>query len=327
MNSIKNKYDFFIYDIEIYYTIRGTMKLSNLIYFIEIVNCDFNLTKAAQKRHISQPALSSYIKSMEQDEDVVLFTREKGRLTGLTSVGERFYENAKSVISAHEQLMADLRNESRKYKGEITIGIPQLISGVIFSELIPKLIEENPDVKFNIIEIGAYDLQNKLILNEVDFAILLTPTSLDSSIADIDILLRDQLCLYMSEETFKEKFNSNKNLSLQDLHRENLVTFDKSFMINHQLKNLFTQARICPTIKVYSASWDFLLNSTRYSSYVTILPRPITQFANMEGLVEIKLAERPKWEVVLTSLKKDKVSHLKTYLKNTILDYFSNQRF
>lgn len=303
------------------------MKLSNLIYFIEIVNCDFNLTKAAQKKHISQPALSSYIKSMEQDEDIILFTREKGRLTGLTSVGERLFENAKSVISAHEQLMADLRTESRKYKGEITIGIPQLISGIIFSELIPKLIEENPDVKFNIVEIGAYDLQKKLILNEVDFAILLTPTTIDTSIADIDILLRDQLCVYMSQQTFEDKFHNNKHLSLRDLHRESLVTFDHSFMIHHQLKTLFTQAKVSPNIKIYSASWDFLLNSTRYSSYITVLPRPITQFANMEGLVEIKLAERPKWEVVLTSLKKDKASHLKTYIKNSILDYFTDDRF
>ncbi|VHE99666.1 LysR family transcriptional regulator [Streptococcus pyogenes] len=55
--------------------------------------------------------------------------------------------------------MADLRSESKKYKGEISIGIPQLISGIVFSELIPKLIEENPEVKFHIVETGAYELQ------------------------------------------------------------------------------------------------------------------------------------------------------------------------
>lgn len=66
------------------------MNISSLAYFIEIVNCDFNLTKAAQKSHISQPALSSYIKTIEKEEGVVLFQRQKGRLVGLTSVGERF---------------------------------------------------------------------------------------------------------------------------------------------------------------------------------------------------------------------------------------------
>ncbi|MGT2887531.1 LysR family transcriptional regulator [Streptococcus didelphis] len=303
------------------------MNISNLTYFVEIVNCNFNLTKAAQKNHISQPALSNYIKTIENEENIKLFLRHKGRLVGLTTIGERFYENAKVVISHHEQLMADLRSESKKYKGEITIGIPQLISGIIFSELIPKLIEENPDVKFKIIETGAYELQKKLFLNEVDFAILLTPTALDPALADIDILLRDQLCLYMSQKTYEEKYHKAKSISIKDLHHEEFVTFDKTFMIYHQLKVLFEQEHISPKIKLYSASWDFLLNITRYSSYTTILPRPITYFANMEGLVEIPLKEHPKWEVVLTSLRKDKTSHLKAYIKNTILDYFARQGF
>ncbi|WMB29077.1 LysR family transcriptional regulator [Streptococcus didelphis] len=95
------------------------MNISNLTYFVEIVNCNFNLTKAAQKNHISQPALSNYIKTIENEENIKLFLRHKGRLVGLTTIGERFYENAKVVISHHEQLMADLRSESKKYKGKL----------------------------------------------------------------------------------------------------------------------------------------------------------------------------------------------------------------
>ncbi|KHD44287.1 LysR family transcriptional regulator [Streptococcus hongkongensis] len=300
------------------------MNISNLSYFIEIVNCNFNLTKAAMRCHISQPALSNYIKTIEFEEDITLFQRKKGRLVGLTSVGERFYENAKLVISSHEQLMADLRTTSKKYKGQITIGIPQLISGLVFSDLIPKLIEDNPDIKFTIIEAGAYELQKKLILNEVDFAILLTPTALDPSIADMSILLRDRLCLYMSHSTYKTKFGDETPVSLRQLHNENFVMFDRNFMVHHQLKNLFEQVGVSPKIKFFSSSWDFLLNATRHSNYLTILPRPIAQFANMKGITEVSLQEDAQWEIVLTSLKKNKASHLKSYIKNAILDYFSH---
>ncbi|WMB30190.1 LysR family transcriptional regulator substrate-binding protein [Streptococcus didelphis] len=113
----------------------------------------------------------------------------------------------------------------------------------------------------------------------------------------MDILLRDQLCLYMSQKTYEEKYHKAKSISIKDLHHEEFVTFDKTFMIYHQLKVLFEQEHISPKIKLYSASWDFLLNITRYSSYTTILPRPITYFANMEGLVEIPLKNIPngKW--------------------------------
>lgn len=299
------------------------MNITNLTYFIEIVNCNYNLTKAAARCHISQPALSNYIKTIEFEEDITLFLRKKGRLVGLTNIGERFYENAKLVISTHEQLMADLRTTTKKYKGQITIGIPQLISGIVFSELIPMLIENNPDIKFNIIEAGAYELQKKLILNEVDFAILLTPTALDPSIADISILLRDQLCLYMSNLSYKEKFQESSSISLSQLNAENFIMFDHNFMVHHQLINLFEQAKVAPNIKFFSSSWDLLLNATRHSSYLTILPKPITKFAKMEGISEVPITENAKWEVVLTSLKQNKTSHLKSYIKNEILDYFS----
>ncbi|MFZ2186434.1 MAG: LysR family transcriptional regulator [Streptococcus parauberis] len=78
----------------------------NLIYFIKIVICNYNLTKATARCHNSQPALSNYIKTIEFEVDITLFFRKKGRLVGLASIGERFYENAKLVISSHEQLTA-----------------------------------------------------------------------------------------------------------------------------------------------------------------------------------------------------------------------------
>ncbi|EGE53348.1 hypothetical protein BI362_07550 [Streptococcus parauberis] len=43
-----------------------------------------------------------------------------------------------------------------------------MISGIVFSELIPLLIENIPDIKFTIIKVGSYELQKKLILKEVN---------------------------------------------------------------------------------------------------------------------------------------------------------------
>lgn len=63
----------------------------------------------------------------------------------------------------------------------------------------------------------------------------------------------------MSHKTFQETFDSNPNISIKALHRQNLVTFDKTFMINHQLTTLFEEANSLPVVKCYSASWDFFI--------------------------------------------------------------------
>ncbi len=48
----------------------------------------------------------------------------------------------------------------------------------------------------------------------------------------------------MSHKTFQETFDSNPNISIKALHRQNLVTFDKTFMINHQLTPPYLKKQI-----------------------------------------------------------------------------------
>lgn len=52
-----------------------------------------------------------------------------------------------------------LHDHSKGLKGSINIGIPPLILSVVFSEVMPKLILENPGIQFNLKEIGAYQLK------------------------------------------------------------------------------------------------------------------------------------------------------------------------
>ena len=74
------------------------MDITQLKYFVCIVESDYNLSAASKKLHISQPALTQYIRKFEDEEGIELFTRMSGRLNGLTVSGENFYSNAKIVI-------------------------------------------------------------------------------------------------------------------------------------------------------------------------------------------------------------------------------------
>ena len=70
------------------------MDIQQLYYFNNIVECDYNLSLAAKKIHISQPALSQFISNFENEKDVQLFNRKQGRLNSLTRAGEMIYQYA-----------------------------------------------------------------------------------------------------------------------------------------------------------------------------------------------------------------------------------------
>ena len=81
------------------------MDIRKLTFFTTIVDHAYNLTRASKHLHISQPALSQLVREFEELEQVELFLRHHGRLTGLTDAGQQFYEDALSVLRGHQQMM------------------------------------------------------------------------------------------------------------------------------------------------------------------------------------------------------------------------------
>ena len=73
-----------------------------------------HLTRAAEKLHISQPALSAQIRALEDELDVSLFERTPAGMT-LTQAGRRLLVEAEKVLAAAQALRA----EARALKGEI----------------------------------------------------------------------------------------------------------------------------------------------------------------------------------------------------------------
>lgn len=68
---------------------------------------------------------------------------------------------------------------------------------------------------------------------------------------------------------------NKKILTWIELHNEKLAIFDKTFMIHHLIKEKCKYTDINPQIILESASWDFLINSTRINpQLMTIIPKP-----------------------------------------------------
>jgi DNA-binding transcriptional LysR family regulator len=86
------------------YQLRGFLAVAELAH----------LTRAAEKLHVSQPALSAQIKALEDELGVLLFDRTPGGMT-LTQAGKRLLPEAAKVLAD----VAALHGKARAMEGEV----------------------------------------------------------------------------------------------------------------------------------------------------------------------------------------------------------------
>ena len=83
------------------------MKLREYEYMLAIAR-EANMTRAAQRLYISQPALSKLLASVESELGVQLFRQENRRIVP-TAAGKIYLENAEKILSLNHDLERNVR--------------------------------------------------------------------------------------------------------------------------------------------------------------------------------------------------------------------------
>lgn len=102
-----------------------------------------HLTRAADKLHVSQPALSAQIKAIEDELGVMLFNRGPSGMT-LSAAGRKLLPHAQSVLAAAQEL----RNAAEAIHGELagharvgTVADPEFVR---LPQFLARAVERHP---------------------------------------------------------------------------------------------------------------------------------------------------------------------------------------
>ncbi|MGT2784126.1 LysR family transcriptional regulator [Streptococcus merionis] len=297
------------------------MNISQMDYFVEIVEADFNLSIAAEKLHISQPALSNLITRFEQNQNVQLFVRRNGRNVALTPAGDLLYTTCKKMTKLYNEMEEKMFQISRYHKGVIRIGVPPLILSILFTQVLSQFIAKNPNIKFEIHEFGAYHLIDLLEAGKIDIAILLQPNRVNPKFYKDVLLYEAKLIAYMAQS---HPLAQKTELTWQDLDDQVLATFDESFMIYHLLKNALKEKQVNAKIMTQSGSWDFLVETARQSEMLTLLPGVVQNFINREGLSILAIEDPIPWKISIVYPRKAHYSFLEQYAIDSLKKYFKD---
>lgn len=136
------------------------MDLNKLNYIIVIAE-EKSFSKAAKKLFISQPALSQYVSTIENELNMKIFDRNKYPIK-LTVAGEVFIKNAKELLNLKAKMIRDINSSTKVFSGTLKIGISPFRSPYILPNILSQMKKLYPDIKLFIVEKYAKELEKLL---------------------------------------------------------------------------------------------------------------------------------------------------------------------
>ncbi|MEU5213196.1 LysR substrate-binding domain-containing protein [Streptomyces sp. NPDC020742] len=111
------------------------IELRHFRYAIAVAE-ELSFTRAAQRLHVAQSALSARIKEMEAELGVALFHRTTRRVE-LTEAGKRFVAEAEHALHHHQEALRQAREAASSLRARLKVGF----QGVAALELTPLILE------------------------------------------------------------------------------------------------------------------------------------------------------------------------------------------
>jgi LysR family nitrogen assimilation transcriptional regulator len=166
------------------------MDIRQLKYFLAVASAK-SLTKASERLHLAQPALSQQILRLEEEIGERLLLRHS-RGVELTEAGARLESHARAILEQIDAACQDLRDFKGEPRGRIRLGMPRSASGLLVPGIFRELERRWPRVQLVLSE-GLSEGMNQLLFEgRLDLA--LTFKREESKWITYDPLMSEKLC-------------------------------------------------------------------------------------------------------------------------------------
>lgn len=283
--------------------------------YIYTVLATENISRAAEKCFVSQPAMSQTVQEFEKEYDLLIFERI-GKKIKITPQGEEVKKELAVLLMALQGFQERLVELSSNQRGKVKIGIPPIILSVYFYDIISKFMMINPSIELEIIELGANRLITELEYGNIELAILIEP--FESSICNKRLLTTSNFALVMNQEN---KLNQKNKIGIKDLEECPLVLLNEDFQLYNVIIDSFKSRNINPDITFTTKQWDLLINMVKHNAQaVSILPMPILEQYSQDQLRIYPIDLDVEWKIILVERK----TLNKTISNKSIIDFIIN---
>lgn len=266
------------------------MEFRQLEHFVAVGE-ERHFTRAAERVHIVQSALSSSIRSLEAELGVALFLRTTRRVE-LTEAGRALMPEARRVLAAVEAARDAVAEVQDMLRGTLSVGIMQAHGVVDLVGLIGRFHREHPHVEVRLRQAGSTVLAEAVREGTLDLAFVALPDhathGLSRTVVGAEPM--DFVC------SPRHRFSERTFVTLEALADEEFIDYPGEWGARVAVDVAFAAAGVRRRSSFVANDLLMMLNLAAEGFGVALVPRSMASFRTDVRFIRLRKWV-PIWEI------------------------------
>ena len=230
------------------------MKLQQLRCIFQIVQSEFNISKASEVLNTSQPGVSKQIKLLEDEIGIKIFQRNGKRLVNLTEPGELVLSSIETILQESNNIKVISEEYIEKDQGTFTIATTHTQARYKLPKVVEEFVKKYPKINLNIHQGNPSQVTEQIISGEADVGIATESINLSEDILTIPCYQWNR-CVVMPKN---HPLTEVRKITLEDLAAYPMITYDYAFTGSTIVSEVFKNANIEPNIMLTAIDADVI---------------------------------------------------------------------
>jgi LysR family transcriptional activator of glutamate synthase operon len=248
------------------------MELRQLRYLVALAE-ERHFTRAAEREHIAQPALSQQIRRLEEEVGIALVERTTRRVA-ITEAGQLLVGRARRILSELNAAEAELQGLRGIQTGHVSVGAMHTMGPVDVSLALAIFHERHPGVELTVREQSSEELAEMLRDDVLDLAFLSVTERIESHGLGLHLLLSEELVVILPPT---HPLARRSGVRMAELAGEQFISYREGARLRELLNYAAREAGFDPQVMLESNESRRIRRLVARGMGVAILPRSDTE--------------------------------------------------
>jgi len=267
------------------------MELRQLEYFVAVAE-EANFTRAAQRIHVAQPAVSAQIQRLERELGQPLLDRSR-RTVRLTAAGEAALPYARAALAAVADIHVAVEELTQLVRGTVAIGTVTSHS-VDMPLLLADFHADHPEVEITLSTDSSDTLIEMVRTGRLDAAIVSVGPGERPEGLDVEVVTDEAIAAAVCRT---DELASRKTIRLTDLSDRQLIALPVGAGIRHQFDAACAKAGVSPRVAFEASTPLALADLAERGLGVAIVPASVPR--GRDGLHGLAIIPELRGRLVL----------------------------